>query len=107
MYTHLHMFQDLSTIIMEQYSTVQTNITQFNTIQEGMNNIDMWIIENLDALTELYRPFVRERKIGIYALDHCQQLGQKEDKETTTHWCFVHAYTKQHKNYPSYVNFPS
>jgi hypothetical protein len=48
-----------------------------------MNNIDTWITENPDAPTELYRPSSRERKTDTYALDHCQQLGQKEDKETT------------------------
>jgi hypothetical protein len=77
MYTHLHMFQDLAAIIIDQHSTVQTKLTQFNIIWEGMNNIDTWIIENLDAPVELYRPSSRERKIDTYALDHCQQAGQK------------------------------
>jgi hypothetical protein len=63
---------------------VQTKLTRFNIIREGMNDIDTWITENLDALTELYRPSTRERKTDTYALDCCQQLGQKPNKETTS-----------------------
>jgi hypothetical protein len=84
MYTHLHMFQDLFTIVINQHSTVQTKLTQFNIIQEGMNNIDTWILENLDALTKLYYSSAREIKNDTYAVDHCQQLGQKADKEMTS-----------------------
>jgi hypothetical protein len=62
---------------------VQNKLTQFNTIQEGMNNIDTWIAENSDAPIELYHPSVKERKTYIYALDYCQQVGQREDRETT------------------------
>jgi glutamate mutase epsilon subunit len=76
MYTHLHMFQDIAAIIIDQHRMVQTKLTQFNTIQEGMNNIDTWITENLDAPVELYHPSVRERKTNIYALDH----SNKRDK---------------------------
>jgi hypothetical protein len=63
---------------------VKTNITQFNIIQEGMNDVDTWIAdnpneENPDAPTELYRPSPREIKIDAYALEHCQKMRQKID----------------------------
>jgi hypothetical protein len=84
MYAPLHMFQDLVVIIINQHSTVKRNLTQFNIIREGMNNIDTWIVENLDTHVELYCPLARERKIDTYARDHYQQMGQKENKETTS-----------------------
>jgi hypothetical protein len=84
MYAHLHMFQDIAATIIDQHSRVQTKLTQFNTIWEGMNNIDTWIAENPDAPVELYHPSGRERKIDLYSLEHCQQAGQREDKETTS-----------------------
>jgi hypothetical protein len=80
MYAHLHMFQDLASIIINQHSTVKTKLTQFNIIWEGMNDIDTWIAENPNAPIELYHPSSREIKIDTYALDHCQQMGQKEEK---------------------------
>jgi hypothetical protein len=68
------MFHHLATIIINQHSTVKTKLTQFNIIQEGMNNIYTWITENPDAPIELYHPSARERKNDTYALDQCQQL---------------------------------
>jgi hypothetical protein len=51
MYAHLHMFQDLASIIIDQHRMVQTKLTWFNIIWEGMKNIDTWIKENPDAPT--------------------------------------------------------
>jgi hypothetical protein len=78
------MFQYIASTIIEKHSTVKSKLIQFNTIWEGMNNIDTWIAKNPDAPVELYRPSSREIKIDINALEHCQQAGQREDKETTS-----------------------
>jgi hypothetical protein len=83
MYGHLHMFKDLADIIIKQHRYFQTNLTQLNIVQERMNNINTWITENMDASIELYHPSTREIKIDSYELDHCQQMGEKVDKETT------------------------
>lgn len=61
MYAHLHMFQDLATIIIDQHSTVQTKLTQFNIIWEGMNNINTWIVGNSDA-HRILLPLGQEKK---------------------------------------------
>jgi hypothetical protein len=52
-------------------------------IHEGIPNIDRWITEKLDAPDEIYRPSTLKRKIDLYALDHFQQVGKREDKEVT------------------------
>jgi hypothetical protein len=44
MHSHLHMFQDIATTIIDRHSRVWNKLTQFNTIWEGMNNIDTWIV---------------------------------------------------------------
>jgi hypothetical protein len=80
MYAHLHMFQDLTTIIINQHRILQTKLKQFNIIREGMNEIDTWIAESLDALAELYCLSPRERKIDAYALEHFPKIGQKIEK---------------------------
>jgi hypothetical protein len=56
MFYHLHMFQYMVATIINQHGRVQNKLTQFNTIQEGMNNIDTWITEISNSLVELYRP---------------------------------------------------
>jgi hypothetical protein len=56
MYAHLHLFQQIATTIMEQHSQVQVKNTQFNTIWEGISDIDRWITENLDAPVKLCAP---------------------------------------------------
>jgi hypothetical protein len=62
MYAHLHLFQQEIATIIEKNNQIQTKLTQFNTIREGINDIDRWIAENPDAPTELYRPSTSERK---------------------------------------------
>jgi hypothetical protein len=84
MYINLHMFQDLVSIIINQHSIVQTKLTQFNIIWEGMNDIDTWIAENPDDAKNYITPQSREKNTDIYALDRCQQVGQRVDKETTS-----------------------
>jgi hypothetical protein len=49
MYSHLHMFQEISATIIDQQSRVKAKNTQMNTIQEGIDDIDRWIAENLDV----------------------------------------------------------
>jgi hypothetical protein len=51
MYDHLHMFQELATIIIDKHIMVETKLKQFNIIREGMKNIDTWITKNMDAPT--------------------------------------------------------
>jgi hypothetical protein len=58
-------------------------LTQYKTIWEGIENIDTWITENPDAPPKLYKPLKSTRKIDLYALDHCQKVGQRADKEVT------------------------
>jgi hypothetical protein len=45
-------------------------MSQYNTIHEGILDIDKWIEENLDVPLEIYRPSKEEIKIDLYALDH-------------------------------------
>jgi hypothetical protein len=40
-------------------------------------------VENLDVPPELYRPSKSARKTYLYALYHCKQVGEMEDKEVT------------------------
>jgi ribosomal protein L24 len=77
MYAHLHLFQNVAAIIIDQNNQIQVKLTQYNIIREGITDIDRWIEENPDAPPELYRPSKMERKMDLYALDHCQQIGQK------------------------------
>jgi hypothetical protein len=56
MYAHLHLFQEATTLIIEHNNQIQTKMTQYKTIQEGIDDIDKWIAENPDAPLELYRP---------------------------------------------------
>jgi molecular chaperone DnaK (HSP70) len=72
MYAHLHLFQNVAAIIIDQNNQIQVKLTQYNIIHEGINDIDRWIEENPDAPPELYRPSNMERKIDLYALDHFQ-----------------------------------
>jgi hypothetical protein len=48
MYAHLHVFQQLAANIMEQHNHVQTKNIQLTTIQEGLDDIKIWI-KNPDA----------------------------------------------------------
>jgi len=43
MYTHLHMFQEIATTIIDRRSRVQEKNTHMNTIQEGIYDIDRLI----------------------------------------------------------------
>jgi hypothetical protein len=83
MYANIHLFQNVAATVIEQNNKIQMQLTQYNTIREGIADIDTWIAENLDAPTELYRPSKSTRKTDLYALDHCQQVGKRADKEVT------------------------
>jgi len=84
MYAHLHMFQKIAANIIDQQSRVPTKNTQMNTIHEGIDNIDRWIVENPNAPIELHHPLSMERKKDLYSLECCQQDGQMVDRETTS-----------------------
>jgi hypothetical protein len=58
-------------------------LSQYNTILEGVLDIERWIEENLEASSQLYQPSKVEIKTKLYALDHFQQIGQKDDREVT------------------------
>lgn len=49
-------------------------LAQYNTIREGVAEIDKWITKNPDAPPELYRPSKSARRTTMYALDHGQQI---------------------------------
>jgi hypothetical protein len=83
MYAHLHLFQDATSIVIDQNNQIQMKLAHYNTIHEGITDIDRWIEENPDAPPELYRLSKSGRKIDLYALDHCQQIGQRVDREVT------------------------
>jgi hypothetical protein len=83
MYTHLHMLQDMASTIIDHHNRVKTKLTKFDTIQEGMNNIDTWIVENMDTSINIYHHLGRERNIYLYSLEQCHQDEKREDKETT------------------------
>jgi hypothetical protein len=69
MYSHLHMFQETTTTIMEQHSQVQAENTHFNNILERIGDIDKWIVENPDFPIELLHPSSIDRKVDLIALD--------------------------------------
>jgi hypothetical protein len=56
MYTHMHLFQDVAVIVIEKNNQVQMKLSQYNTIHEGISDIDRWIEENPDAPPEIYQP---------------------------------------------------
>jgi small-conductance mechanosensitive channel len=49
MYANLHLFQNVVATIIEQNDWIQMQLTQYNTIREGITDIDTWIAENPDA----------------------------------------------------------
>jgi hypothetical protein len=69
-------------------------LTQYNTIQEGIADIDTWIVENPDAPPKLYRSSKSTKKINLYALDNFQQVGQRVDKEVTK---LIGIFSRTHK----------
>jgi hypothetical protein len=74
MYAHLHLFQDAAAINIDQNNQIQMKLAQYNTIREGVAEIDKWITKNPDAPPELYRPSKSARRTTMYALDHGQQI---------------------------------
>jgi hypothetical protein len=54
MYAHLHLFQNVATMVIEKNNHVQMKLSQYNTIHKGISDIDRWIEENPDAPPELY-----------------------------------------------------
>jgi hypothetical protein len=83
MYSHLHLFQNVTVVVIDQKNKIQMKLTHYNTIREGITGIGRWIEENPNAPPELYRPSKSERKINLYALKHFQQIGQRDDREVT------------------------
>jgi hypothetical protein len=83
MYVNLHLFQNAVAIVIDQNNRIQVKLTQYNTICEGIVDIDTWIAENPDAPLELYRPSKSARKTDLYALYHFQQIEKRADKEVT------------------------
>jgi hypothetical protein len=70
-----------------------------NTIQEGIDDIDRWIAENPDAPSRTPSPFKHGKKnMDLYSLEHCQQAGQREDRETTSSMEICSCLHKEHKN---------
>jgi cell division septum initiation protein DivIVA len=98
MYANLHLFQNVVATVIDQNNQIQMQLTQYNTIREGIADIDTWIVENPDAPLELYRPSKSARKIDLYALDHFQQVGKREDKEVTKAMGYVQGLTKLPKS---------
>jgi hypothetical protein len=98
MYAHLHLFQQVTTTIIDQHGQVQENLTQFNMIWERMSYIDQWIVENPDAPTELYHPSKMERKTYIYSLDVVNRLGKEMIKKLPNQWKYARNYTRLLKN---------
>jgi hypothetical protein len=72
MYTNLHLFQNKVETVIDQNNRIQMQLKQYNTICEGIAEIDTWIMDNPDAPPELYRPSKLARKTNMYTLDHCQ-----------------------------------
>jgi hypothetical protein len=62
MYAHLHLFQQITTTIIEQHSQVQAKNTQFNTIREGIVILTDGSQRILDAPVELPHPSSIDRK---------------------------------------------
>jgi hypothetical protein len=69
-------------------------LSHYNTICEGIDDIDTWIEETPDAPPELYRSSKSGKKIDLYALEHCQQIAQKVDREVTKS---MEIYSRIHK----------
>jgi hypothetical protein len=72
MYANIDLFQNVVEIVIDQNNQIQLEMKIYNTIREGIADIDTWIGENPDALHDLYRPSKSSRKIDLYALDHFQ-----------------------------------
>jgi hypothetical protein len=68
---------------MEQHIQVQDKNNHFNNIWESIGDIDRWIDENTNATIELLGPSSIDRKLDLVVLNHYQQAGKREDKETT------------------------
>jgi hypothetical protein len=62
-------------IVIDQNKHIQMKLEHYTIICEGIDNIDRWIEENLDAPPELYRLSKSGRKTDLYALDQCQKIG--------------------------------
>jgi hypothetical protein len=69
MYAHLHVFQQLGAGIMYQQNDLRTKNVHINTIQEGLNDMKMCIVENPDAPSELPHASEGERRIDYASLD--------------------------------------
>jgi hypothetical protein len=61
---------------------VQAKNVQFIVIWEGLNDMQQWFAENLDAPIEMPHTLEGERRIKYASLDRCQQAEERDDKET-------------------------
>jgi hypothetical protein len=84
MYAHLQVFQQLETQIIDQHSCVQAKNVQFIAIQEGLNNMQRWIIENPDALPS-YLMLHKGKRIDYASLDHANKLGRGMKRKQRSH----------------------
>jgi hypothetical protein len=100
MHANLHLFQNVAAIVIEQNYRIHMQLTQYNTIWEGITFIDTWIEKNIDAPTELYRPSKSTRKTYLYALDHFQYVGKQVDKEVTK---AMEIFSRTHKSSQEFI----
>jgi hypothetical protein len=67
MYANLHLFQNAVAIVIDQNNQIQVKLTQYNTICEGIADIDTWIAENLMHLLSCTDPQnQQERQICMH-----------------------------------------
>jgi len=81
MYAKFHLFQNVVSTVIEQNNWILMQLMQYNTIREGIVDIDTWITKNIDVPPKLYRPTKSTRKTHIYVLDHFQQVEKRAYKE--------------------------
>jgi hypothetical protein len=81
MYAHLHIFQQMTTTIIEQHSMVQAKNTQLITIREGLGEVDRWIIENPDApWSNFLTPQEYKEILIMLRLTTVNKLGREQTK---------------------------
>jgi hypothetical protein len=98
MYAHLHLFQEATRYNHRENNQIQTKLTQYKTIREGIDDIDRWIIENPDAPLELYRPSKEDKKIDCMHLTIVNRWGRELIRRLPNQWKYAQGYTKLHRN---------
>jgi hypothetical protein len=91
---------------MEQHSQVQVKNTQFNTIWEGISDIDRWITENLNAPVEILCPSSIDKKVDLSSLDPSNKLSRENIERQPTQWKFVHDCTRWHNTLTRKCHLP-